>query len=197
MSTNGTWRGTFLPASASLATTLPLRSLDYASSMSPVSHVVSILHVSAGSCDTQTLSSIISAWQILFFPTNLTPFSSKVPFLTIQHSFHTYSLFLNSQHLDVCPSGRQYKSCGPLYPITCANYHNPASCSQHCLQGCFCPNGMVELEGDCVLPSQCPNEGTNTVILPHSSHHQNLIANSYNKTVAFIFVWLNNCNGTC
>ena len=65
MSTNGTWRGTFLPAPASLATTLPLRSLDYASSMSPVSHVVSILHVSAGSCDTQTLSSIPREHQCL------------------------------------------------------------------------------------------------------------------------------------
>ena len=138
-----------------------------------------------------------SAWQILFFPTNLTPFSSKVPFLTVQHPFHTCSSFSNSQHLDVCPSGRQYKSCGPLCPITCANYHNPPSGSQHCLQCCFCPNGMVELEGECVLTSQCSSEGTNTVILPHSPHHQNLIANSYSKTVAFIFVWLNNCNGAC
>lgn len=65
MSTSSTWRGTFLPAPASLATILPLRSLDHASSMSPVSHVVSILHVSAGSCDTQTLSCMSREHQCL------------------------------------------------------------------------------------------------------------------------------------
>ena len=47
MSTSTTLRGTLLPAPASLTATLPLLSLDCANSILPLSHVVSILHVSA------------------------------------------------------------------------------------------------------------------------------------------------------
>ena len=50
-----------------------------------------------------------------------------------------------------------YSACGSACPLTCANKDNPPDCIQECVQGCFCPTGMVtNAQGTCVSPSACP-----------------------------------------
>ena len=39
---------------------------------------------------------------------------------------------------------------------SCDNYQNRAFCDFHCEQNCYCPDGMVEHNGECVDPSMCP-----------------------------------------
>ena len=39
---------------------------------------------------------------------------------------------------------------------SCDNYQNIAFCDFHCEQNCYCPDGMVEHNGECVDPSMCP-----------------------------------------
>ena len=53
-----------------------------------------------------------------------------------------------------CPEGQEYKECGSACPATC----DPPSvdCPQLCVAGCFCSEGMVLYDGNCILPDECP-----------------------------------------
>ena len=56
-----------------------------------------------------------------------------------------------------CPSGTVYQQCGPVCPQTCDTV-NDTSCSGGCIEGCFCPDGQVFANGDCINVADC--EGT-------------------------------------
>lgn len=57
-----------------------------------------------------------------------------------------------------CSNRKVYEACGTACPLTCDNYQNAAAipCTLQCVQGCFCPQGMVESNDRCVAPSDCP-----------------------------------------
>ena len=58
-----------------------------------------------------------------------------------------------------CPNGMIFADrCGRECEIvtSCDNYQNRAFCDFHCEQNCYCPDGMVEHNGECVEPSVCP-----------------------------------------
>ncbi|WAR09836.1 SSPO-like protein [Mya arenaria] len=54
-----------------------------------------------------------------------------------------------------CPGNQIHKECGSMCQKTC---QSPSSaCEDHsCIDGCFCPDGMVLLNDQCVLKSACP-----------------------------------------
>ncbi|XP_064395180.1 zonadhesin-like isoform X2 [Halichondria panicea] len=65
--------------------------------------------------------------------------------------------------------GKVYQSCGSPCTLTCENYMSPPFCLASCSEGCFCPDGTVEHNGDCILTSDCPTESTAIPPSPSSS----------------------------
>ena len=61
-----------------------------------------------------------------------------------------------------------YQQCGPLCPQTCDNI-GTSNCIGGCAEGCFCPDGQVFLNGQCVNPIACPGEFY--VYLQLHTHH--------------------------
>ena len=58
-----------------------------------------------------------------------------------------------------CTNGKVFETCGTACPLTCDNYLNPPSgCIAECVEGCFCPQGLVQLGDTCVSPTSCPGE---------------------------------------
>ena len=55
-----------------------------------------------------------------------------------------------------CPAGMVYQQCGPMCPQTCQNIESP-DCYSGCAEGCFCPDGLVLLDGRCVDSVVCPS----------------------------------------
>ncbi|XP_064614442.1 uncharacterized protein LOC135478101 [Liolophura sinensis] len=67
------------------------------------------------------------------------------------------------RHQDLCPMqceyGYVYKPCGSPCEQTCKNIgaDPEAYChSTHCMEGCYCPDGMVENGGSCIPAEDCP-----------------------------------------
>ena len=61
-----------------------------------------------------------------------------------------------------CSEGMVYQQCGPACPKTCNDDDN-VDCPSGCVDGCFCPTGMVLSNGQCINESDC--EGTAKLIL--------------------------------
>ena len=58
-----------------------------------------------------------------------------------------------------CINGKIFETCGTACPLTCDNYLNPPTgCIDECVEGCFCPQGLVQLGDTCVAPTRCPGE---------------------------------------
>ncbi|XP_035885931.1 mucin-5AC [Phyllostomus discolor] len=58
-----------------------------------------------------------------------------------------------------CPLNMQYRECGSPCADTCSNLEHSQACEDHCVAGCFCPEGMVLDDigqTGCVPVSQCP-----------------------------------------
>ncbi|XP_066108498.1 mucin-5AC [Saccopteryx bilineata] len=58
-----------------------------------------------------------------------------------------------------CPLNMQYRECGSPCTDTCSNLERSQVCEDHCVAGCFCPDGMVFDDigqTGCVPVSQCP-----------------------------------------
>ena len=70
------------------------------------------------------------------------------------HSFQSsYVLFCSTAVQ--CPNNQIHKECGSMCQKTCQS--NAANCDDHaCIDGCFCPDGMVLLNDTCVDQSVCP-----------------------------------------
>ncbi|XP_059566903.1 mucin-5AC [Myotis daubentonii] len=58
-----------------------------------------------------------------------------------------------------CPHNMQYRECGSPCADTCSNLEHSQLCEDHCVAGCFCPEGTV-LDDigqmGCIPVSQCP-----------------------------------------
>ena len=54
-----------------------------------------------------------------------------------------------------CPPGMVYQQCGSLCPQTCDNTE-ATICPSGCAEGCFCPDGLVAHDGNCIEPLTCP-----------------------------------------
>ncbi|XP_016322212.1 mucin-2-like [Sinocyclocheilus anshuiensis] len=74
-----------------------------------------------------------------------------------------------------CPLNLQYMECGSPCKNTCSDPDANLMCKQHCLDGCFCPNGTVEddigLSG-CVPVNECPCLHDSTVYRSGESYKQ-------------------------
>ena len=51
-----------------------------------------------------------------------------------------------------CPAGMAYQQCGPVCPQTCENQECEGG---GCAEGCFCPDGMVLSNNECVKKTDC------------------------------------------
>ena len=52
-----------------------------------------------------------------------------------------------------CPADRVYEPCRSECEKTCSNLNEP--CTEDLSEGCFCPEGTILSNGDCVLPNNC------------------------------------------
>ena len=59
-------------------------------------------------------------------------------------------------HDGQCGAGMVYQSCGSACPVSCDNLGTFSSCAAVCVEGCFCPDGLVEYRDRCVDPLECP-----------------------------------------
>ncbi|KAG6461849.1 hypothetical protein O3G_MSEX012891 [Manduca sexta] len=56
-----------------------------------------------------------------------------------------------------CPDGKLYKSCGPDVQPSCAFPSPPNKAdNSSCVEGCFCPEGLLLEGGRCIPKSECP-----------------------------------------
>lgn len=56
-----------------------------------------------------------------------------------------------------CPDGKLYKACGPDAQPSCTFPLLPAKTDNStCVEGCFCPEGMLLEAGKCVPKQECP-----------------------------------------
>lgn len=57
-----------------------------------------------------------------------------------------------------CTGGRVYKACGPSkgHPVCGASKTNVVEDSKTCEEGCFCPEGKVLHNGECIDEIDCP-----------------------------------------
>ncbi|XP_014665852.1 PREDICTED: hemocytin-like [Priapulus caudatus] len=62
---------------------------------------------------------------------------------------------------DICPINcegeLQYQECGSVCEMTCANYEhfNPEICKSPPVSGCFCPPGLIDVDGQCKEIGSC------------------------------------------
>ncbi|KAK9502170.1 hypothetical protein O3M35_012753 [Rhynocoris fuscipes] len=56
-----------------------------------------------------------------------------------------------------CPRGQQYQTCGDSCIRSCQDLSREKKCSSHCLEGCYCPSGLIfDHRGVCIPISSCP-----------------------------------------
>ena len=77
-------------------------------------------------------------------------------------------------HISCTSEGQVFMDCAPLCPTTCSNMGVASPCPRVCVGGCGCPEGMVisEEDGRCVMPSQCPNQGSYAYTLGLDLHNR-------------------------
>ncbi|XP_026234418.1 otogelin [Anabas testudineus] len=57
-----------------------------------------------------------------------------------------------------CPLGLQYRECISCCPESCNLERTCIDSKLACLDGCYCPDGLIFEDGGCVMPSDCPCE---------------------------------------
>ncbi|XP_053374174.1 von Willebrand factor-like [Mercenaria mercenaria] len=93
-----------------------------------------------------------------------------------------------------CPTNQVYKQCGSMCAKTCQS--PAASCEDHsCIDGCFCPDGMVLHNNTCVQQSQCPcvlngKEYTSGEVVPDECNKCTCMDGSWKCTTK-------RCDATC
>lgn len=55
-----------------------------------------------------------------------------------------------------CENGRIYKSCGPTYEQSCGSAVENDISTANCNEGCFCPDGTIQHNGNCIRIEECP-----------------------------------------
>lgn len=53
-----------------------------------------------------------------------------------------------------CKPGRIYKACGPSFEAACGSATEDIV--ENCNEGCFCPEGTIQHNGDCIQVEHCP-----------------------------------------
>ncbi|XP_060923656.1 mucin-5AC-like [Limanda limanda] len=97
-----------------------------------------------------------------------------------------------------CPLNMEYKECGSPCADTCSNPEASHTCDNHCVDGCFCPAGMVldDLnKKGCVQLSKCSCSYNNKIYGPGESYSSNC-----KKCVCASGEWTckeENCPATC
>ena len=56
-----------------------------------------------------------------------------------------------------CTGGKEFTLCGSACAPTCKE-RKDVFCPTVCLEGCFCPKGTVENNGECINPKDCPGK---------------------------------------
>ncbi|XP_055298923.1 mucin-6-like isoform X2 [Sitodiplosis mosellana] len=56
----------------------------------------------------------------------------------------------------LCENGREYKECSKVSEQSCGSAAEEETSSSECFEGCFCPDGTVENEGECIPKESCP-----------------------------------------
>jgi len=54
----------------------------------------------------------------------------------------------------ICSEGMVYQQCGPVCPQTCDTDEH-LDCFGGCVEGCFCPDGLVLSNGKCITRNNC------------------------------------------
>ncbi|KAL0871496.1 hypothetical protein ABMA27_005214 [Loxostege sticticalis] len=55
-----------------------------------------------------------------------------------------------------CPPNEEYLLCGSACPFNCTNPEGPVTCSDDCVEGCFCKSGFLrDKNGTCVSADEC------------------------------------------
>ncbi|XP_035579046.1 mucin-5AC [Zalophus californianus] len=72
-----------------------------------------------------------------------------------------------------CPLNMEYHECGSPCADTCSNLEHSQLCEDHCMAGCFCPEGMVldDLgQAGCIPATQCSCVYNGAVYAPGASY---------------------------
>ncbi|XP_004403883.1 PREDICTED: mucin-5B [Odobenus rosmarus divergens] len=72
-----------------------------------------------------------------------------------------------------CPLNMEYHECGSPCADTCSNLEHSQLCEDHCVAGCFCPEGMVldDLgQAGCIPATQCSCVYNGAVYAPGASY---------------------------
>ncbi|XP_073745916.1 mucin-5AC [Callorhinus ursinus] len=72
-----------------------------------------------------------------------------------------------------CPLSMEYHECGSPCADTCSNLEHSQLCEDHCMAGCFCPEGMVldDLgQAGCIPATQCSCVYNGAVYAPGASY---------------------------
>lgn len=64
-----------------------------------------------------------------------------------------------------CKDGRVYKACGPSFEQTCGSAVEEVT-GNNCNEGCFCPEGTVSYDGNCIRLDECPCQLRNKTFAP-------------------------------
>lgn len=82
--------------------------------------------------------------------------------IVIHNEIYTVSLWMYVWRIFYsamkCTGGRVYKACGPSkgHPVCGASKTNVVEDSKTCEEGCFCPEGKVLHNGECIDEIDCP-----------------------------------------
>ncbi|XP_036433734.1 LOW QUALITY PROTEIN: mucin-5AC-like [Colossoma macropomum] len=74
-----------------------------------------------------------------------------------------------------CPFNLEHKECGSPCKDSCSNQEESQVCAKHCVEGCFCPSGLVfndiEKKG-CIPVDQCPCIHNGKIYQPGQSYNR-------------------------
>ncbi|XP_038123894.1 otogelin [Cyprinodon tularosa] len=73
------------------------------------------------------------------------------------HPLHNWRQHI-PQCVKQCPLGLQYRECISCCPESCNLERTCIDSKLACLDGCYCPEGLIYEDGSCVAPADCPCE---------------------------------------
>ncbi|KAF4094913.1 hypothetical protein G5714_023991 [Onychostoma macrolepis] len=74
-----------------------------------------------------------------------------------------------------CPLNMEYLECGSPCKNTCSDLDASLLCTEHCVDGCFCPNGTIEDDigkKGCIPVNECPCVHNGNIYLSGESYTQ-------------------------